>query len=97
MRRMLTSEIPLSLARFRDAVPTFGVTPYIIDEQKCLILEHHYWEPDTRKSLVKAKAIKSGTFIIILDVTRMYPSGERVQQASSVTTISLTLPSFRPH
>ncbi|CAO1615622.1 unnamed protein product [Sympodiomycopsis kandeliae] len=75
LRRALVNEIPLSLARFRDAVPTFGIVPYIIDEQKCLILQHHYWDPDTRQSQVRAKAAKVGTFMIILDTTRMYASG----------------------
>lgn len=75
MRKMLVNEIPLGLARFRDAIPTFGITPYIIDEQKCLILEHHFWEPDTRQSLIRAKTAKAGTFTILLDITRMYPSG----------------------
>ncbi|CAO1620295.1 unnamed protein product [Parajaminaea phylloscopi] len=75
LRRMLKAEVPLSLPRLRDAIPTFGVCPYIIDEQCCLVIQRHFWDAESRKSHVRASAVKAGTFVIVLDTKRMYPSG----------------------
>lgn len=76
IRRMLTAEIPLSLPRLRDAIPTFGVCPYIIDESCCIVIQRHFWDAESRKSHVRAHSVKAGTFVIVLDTKRMYPSGE---------------------
>ena len=76
IRRMLVAECPLSLARLRDAIPTFGVAPYLIDEQCCLVIQRHFWDAESRKSHMRAFSTKAGTVVIVLDTKRMYPSGE---------------------
>lgn len=68
-------ELPVSLARLRDAIPTFGVTPYILDESSCIAIQNHFWDAETRKSHVRAVAVQPDTFVIKLDNIRMYPSG----------------------
>lgn len=77
IRRMLVAECPLSLARLRDSIPTFGVCPYVVDEQSCLVIQRHFWDAESRKSHMRAFSIKPGTIVIMLDTKRMYPSGEQ--------------------
>lgn len=76
IRKTLLGELPLSLARLRDAIPTFGVSPYVIDESQCLALQRHFFDAESRKTHVLAFAVKAGTAVIVLDIKRMYPSGQ---------------------
>lgn len=76
IRKALCNDLPVALARLRDAIPTFGVPPYVLDHQRCIALQQHYWDPETRVSVIIAMTTSPGTFVIMLDSMRMYPSGE---------------------
>jgi len=72
---MLMRDFTQAPARLRDAVVNFGAPPYVLDEQKCIVLQRFTWDAETRKTTMRALAQTPGTFMIKLDNVRMYPSG----------------------
>ena len=74
MRRIATEQCE-TIGRLRTAVEHFGVPPYILDEREILVMQLQQFLAETRKTTLRAHVSQPGSFTLVLDKKRMYPSG----------------------
>lgn len=64
-----------TIGRLRIAVEHFGVPPHIIDEHEILVMQLQQFVAESRKTTLRAHVSQPGSFTLVLDRKRMYPSG----------------------
>ena len=72
---IFSRELPTVVGRLRGSMEQFGVAPYTLDDQECLVQQTSFYYSQTRKAVFRHHVRKPGTYAIVLDRTRMYPSG----------------------
>lgn len=73
---VLAKELPKTAGRLRDAMSKFGVPPYVLDLQECVVLQMSFFYAETRKSTHRHHVSQPGMYAIMIDRQRMFPNGE---------------------
>jgi hypothetical protein len=100
---ILSMELPKIVNRLRGSMEQFGVPPYVLDVQDCVVIQNTVYYSEHRKITFRHHVRKPGTYPIILDRVRMYPFGElrkfetKICQKGDVMLMILPYPQVSPH
>jgi hypothetical protein len=72
----LSRELPKVVYRLRGAMEHFGVAPYLLDAQDCVVVQTTFYFVQSRMIKFRHHVRKPGSYSIVLDRIRMYPQGE---------------------
>ncbi|UZJ54087.1 hypothetical protein CBS101457_003407 [Exobasidium rhododendri] len=72
---VMTRELPKVINRLRGAMEHFGVAPYMLDVQNCVVVQTVSYFAQERCSKFRHHVWKAGTYLVVLDCSRMYSQG----------------------
>lgn len=72
----LSRELPLTISRLASCMDHFGIPPYILDQQDCVVIQLVSHFPETRVTTLKCHVRQPGTYSVVLDRNKMYSGGE---------------------
>jgi len=73
--KVLSMELPKVIGRLSGAMQRFGVPPYVLDLQDCVVIQTTFWHGETRSSKHRHHVRKPGSYSIMIDRQRMFPFG----------------------
>lgn len=72
---MLALELPKIVGRCRGAIQRFGVPPYVVDPQDCVVVQTTFFYSEARRLTCRHHVRKTGSYKLMIDRQRMYPYG----------------------
>lgn len=68
-------ELPRIVGRLRGSIQRFGIPPYVLDLQDCVVIQTTFYFGETRKTTHRHHVRKPGSYSIMIDRFRMFPFG----------------------
>lgn len=84
---VLSKDCPMAVGRLRTCIDHFGIPPYILDEQDCVVIQIVSHKPETQMTTLKCHVRIPGTYVIVLDRNVMYSNGEWTLYSLMMMTI----------
>lgn len=98
---ILAKELPKNVGRLREAMHKFGVPPYVLDLQNCVVIQATFFYGETRRTTLRHQVLEPAAYSIMVDRQHMFPHGALAFKRSSAekdkTAADFDARSLRPH
>lgn len=73
--KVFSKEFPKTVVRLRDAMEQFGIPPFVLDVEDCVVIQTTFFYSQDRRTAMRHHVRKAGSYVIRFDRRKMFPFG----------------------